>query len=93
LAHRAFDAGNYSHAAPDGYTLLLLGATHAINAGFYGRLAVNLNRDIVPVAALSNAPMVMVVHPLVPAKTVAEFRLIQSPVASLANKARIPILG
>jgi tripartite-type tricarboxylate transporter receptor subunit TctC len=41
--------------------------------GVYGRLAVNLNRDIVPVAALSNAPMVMLVHPLVPAKTVPEF--------------------
>src|SRR6202007_299268 len=50
-----------ANAAPDGYTLLLLGATHAINMGVYGRLAVNLNRDIVPVAALSNAPMVMLV--------------------------------
>jgi tripartite-type tricarboxylate transporter receptor subunit TctC len=62
-----------ANAAPDGYTLLLLGATHAINVGFYGRLAVNLNRDIVPVAALSSAPLVMLVHPFVPAKTVPEF--------------------
>jgi tripartite-type tricarboxylate transporter receptor subunit TctC len=62
-----------ANAVPDGYTLLLLGATQAINLGVYGRLAVDINRDIVAIAALSNAPMVMLVHPLVPAKTVPEF--------------------
>jgi tripartite-type tricarboxylate transporter receptor subunit TctC len=60
-------------AAPDGYTLLLLGATHAMNMEFYGKLAVDITRDIVPVAALSRAGFVMVVHPSVPAKTVPEF--------------------
>jgi tripartite-type tricarboxylate transporter receptor subunit TctC len=44
-----------------------------INVGLYGRLAVNLNRDIAPVAALPRNPLVMLVHPLVPAKTVPEF--------------------
>jgi tripartite-type tricarboxylate transporter receptor subunit TctC len=60
-------------AAPDGYTLLLLGATHAMNMEFYGKLAVDITRDIVPVAALSRVAFVMVVHPSVPAKTVPEF--------------------
>jgi tripartite-type tricarboxylate transporter receptor subunit TctC len=60
-------------AAPDGYTLLLLGATHAMNMEFYGKLAVDITRDIVPVAALARLPFVMVVHPSVPAKTVPEF--------------------
>jgi tripartite-type tricarboxylate transporter receptor subunit TctC len=60
-------------ATPDGYTLLLVGATHAVNVAFYGKLAVNLERDIVPVAGISRAPLVMVVHPSVPAKTVPEF--------------------
>jgi hypothetical protein len=56
-------------AAPDGYTLLLLGVSHAINVGYYGKLAIDLGRDIIPVAALSRTPLVMVVHPSVPAKT------------------------
>jgi tripartite-type tricarboxylate transporter receptor subunit TctC len=60
-------------AAPDGYTLLLVGTPQAINASLYGKLAVNLTRDIVPVAGLSRTPLVMLVHPLVPAKTVPEF--------------------
>jgi tripartite-type tricarboxylate transporter receptor subunit TctC len=61
------------NAAPDGYTLLLLGVTHAINVGYYGKLAIDLGRDIIPVAALSRTSFVMVVHPSVPAKTVPEF--------------------
>jgi tripartite-type tricarboxylate transporter receptor subunit TctC len=62
-----------ANATPDGYTLLLLGQPQAINVGLYGKLAVDLNRDIVPVAALSRQPLVMLVHPLVPANTVPEF--------------------
>jgi tripartite-type tricarboxylate transporter receptor subunit TctC len=62
-----------ANAAPDGYTLLLLGQPQAINVSLYGKLAVNLARDIVPVAGLSHNPLVMLVHPLVPAKTVPEF--------------------
>jgi tripartite-type tricarboxylate transporter receptor subunit TctC len=45
-------------ATPDGYTLLLLGATHAMNMEFYGKLAVDITRDIVPVAALSRLAFV-----------------------------------
>jgi tripartite-type tricarboxylate transporter receptor subunit TctC len=62
-----------ANATPDGYTLLLLGQPQAINVGLYGKLAVDLNRDVVPVAALSRQPLVMLVHPLVPAKAVPEF--------------------
>jgi tripartite-type tricarboxylate transporter receptor subunit TctC len=36
-------------------------------------MAVNLMRDLVPVAGISRLPMAMVVHPSVPAKTVPEF--------------------
>src|SRR5262245_47418580 len=39
-------------AAPDGYTLLLVSATAAINATFYDKLSFNLIRDIAPVAGL-----------------------------------------
>ena len=61
------------NAAPDGYTLLVVGAPNAINATFYSNLAFNLTRDIMPVAGISRTPLVMVVHPSVPATTVPEF--------------------
>jgi tripartite-type tricarboxylate transporter receptor subunit TctC len=62
-----------ANAVPDGYTLLLVGAGHAVNVTFYGKLAVNPNRDIAPIAAISRTSLVMLVHPSVPATTVPEF--------------------
>jgi tripartite-type tricarboxylate transporter receptor subunit TctC len=62
-----------TNAAPDGYTLLLVGGPQAINVGMYGRLAVDLVRDIAPVAAMARTPNAMLVNPSVPAKTVPEF--------------------
>ena len=59
-------------APPDGYTLLLVNATTAINTTLYDKLNFNFIRDIAPVAGIS-APNVLVVHPSFPAKTVAEF--------------------
>ncbi len=61
------------HAAPDGYTLLLVGQPNAINATLYDSLPFNFMRDIAPVAGIMTVPNVMVVHPSFPAKTVAEF--------------------
>jgi tripartite-type tricarboxylate transporter receptor subunit TctC len=61
------------HAAPDGYTLLLVGQPNAINATLYDSLPFNFIRDIAPVAGIMTVPNVMVVHPSFPAKTVAEF--------------------
>src|SRR5262249_27154522 len=60
-------------AAPDGYTLLLVTAANAINATLYDNLSFNFIRDIAPVAGLVRVPLVMVVHPSVPATTVPEF--------------------
>jgi tripartite-type tricarboxylate transporter receptor subunit TctC len=61
------------HAAPDGYTLLLVAPANAINATLYEKLNYNFIRDIEPVAGLIRFPNVMVVNPSVPAKTVPEF--------------------
>ena len=61
------------HAAPDGYTVLLVNPAHGINATLYPKLSFNFIRDIAPVAGLMRVPNVMEVHPSVPAKTVAEF--------------------
>src|SRR5262245_20931444 len=60
-------------AAPDGYTLLLLTSTDVINAALYEKRNFDFIRDIVPVASITRAPHMMVVHPLFPAKTVPEF--------------------
>jgi tripartite-type tricarboxylate transporter receptor subunit TctC len=59
-------------ASPDGYTLLLVTATNAINATML-KLDFDLIRDIAPIAGVVRVPLVMEVHPSVPAKTVAEF--------------------
>jgi tripartite-type tricarboxylate transporter receptor subunit TctC len=60
-------------AAPDGYTLLLVSTSAVISASYYKNLNFNMIRDIVPVCGISNEPLVMVVNPAVPAKTVPEF--------------------
>jgi tripartite-type tricarboxylate transporter receptor subunit TctC len=61
------------NAVPDGYTLLLATAAHAINATFYEKLNFNFIRDIAPVASLVDSPLVMTVNPSFPATTVREF--------------------
>jgi tripartite-type tricarboxylate transporter receptor subunit TctC len=61
------------NAPADGYTLLLIAPSAAINATFYDKLNFNLIRDIAPVAGLIRAPFVMEVNPLVLASTVPEF--------------------
>jgi tripartite-type tricarboxylate transporter receptor subunit TctC len=62
-------------APPDGYALLIVQASNAINATLYDKLKLNFNfiRDIAPVASMIRQPEVMLVNPAVPAKTVPEF--------------------
>jgi tripartite-type tricarboxylate transporter receptor subunit TctC len=60
-------------ATPDGYTLLLVGLSNAMNATLYKKLNFNFIRDIAPVASIGGFPYVMVINPSLPAKTVPEF--------------------
>src|SRR5262245_6858908 len=60
-------------ATPDGYMLLLISITNAMNATLYKKLNFNFIREIAPVASIGGTPYVMVINPSVPAKTVAEF--------------------
>jgi tripartite-type tricarboxylate transporter receptor subunit TctC len=62
-----------ARASPDGYTLLLITSTNAINTTLYDKLSFDFIRDIVPIASIARVPLVMEVHPSVPARTVAEF--------------------
>ena len=60
-------------APPDGYTLLFVTATNALNHTLYNNLSFNFIRDIAPVAGTIRVPFVMLVNPSVPAKTLPEF--------------------
>jgi tripartite-type tricarboxylate transporter receptor subunit TctC len=61
-------------AAPDGYTLFLGGVgSHAINPNLHEKLPYDPIRDFSPVALLAQAPLVLAVHPSVPARDIAEF--------------------
>ena len=61
------------HAPADGYTLLLVPGSVTANATLFPKLNFNFIRDIVPIAMISQLPLVMEVNLSVPAKTVPEF--------------------
>jgi tripartite-type tricarboxylate transporter receptor subunit TctC len=58
---------------PDGYTLLMMSNTHTVNESLFSEKPYQLMRDLVPVAPVNYSDLVMVVHPSVPASTLAEF--------------------
>ncbi len=66
-------ADTVAHATPDGYTLLWLTQTNAINTTLYTNLNFNFSRDIVPVASILRVPAVVMIHPSVPANSIPEF--------------------
>jgi len=59
-------------AAPDGYTLLMVSGTQAVNETLYTHKPYELMRDLVPIAPLIDSDLVLVVHPSVPAKNLNE---------------------
>ena len=62
-----------AHAAPDGYTLLVVTMTNVINTSLYDNLSFDMIRDIAPVAGLVKLALVLAVNPSVPAQTLPEF--------------------
>ncbi|HEV2008157.1 MAG TPA: tripartite tricarboxylate transporter substrate binding protein, partial [Burkholderiales bacterium] len=58
---------------PDGYTVLITIASHAINPTLYAKLPYDTSADLLPVSLLAEYPFVITVHPSVPAKTIKEF--------------------
>ena len=78
VENRPGAAGNVATEAvvkmpPDGYALLMISSSNMINASLYDKLNYNFIRDIAPVASVAGVPLVMEVHPSVPARTVPEF--------------------
>jgi tripartite-type tricarboxylate transporter receptor subunit TctC len=60
-------------APSDGYTLLQVSTANTISASVYDKLNFVFLRDITPVAHMVRSPIVIVVNPAVPAKTIPEF--------------------
>ncbi|HEY9274503.1 tripartite tricarboxylate transporter substrate binding protein, partial [Achromobacter sp.] len=57
---------------PDGYTLLFVAVTSAINQTLYKNVNFDLTKDFTPVALGAKVPNILVVNPQVPVKTVQE---------------------
>jgi len=59
-------------SAPDGYTLMYMPAALVVNPYLYAKVPYDLAKDFTPVTLLASFPLVLVVHPSVAAKSVAE---------------------
>jgi tripartite-type tricarboxylate transporter receptor subunit TctC len=59
-------------SAPDGYTLLMMSNTHTVNESLIADKPFVLLRDLVPVAPVNYSDLLLVVHPSVPANSLAE---------------------
>jgi tripartite-type tricarboxylate transporter receptor subunit TctC len=60
-------------APPDGYTVLMMSLTFAVNPSLFKKLPYDTEKDLAPVTLVASAPLMLVVHPSVPAKSLAEF--------------------
>jgi len=75
--NRAGAAGNIgaeiaARAPADGYTLLFANIGHAANVTLYRNMGYDIVRDFAPVTQVASAPAVVVVHPSLPVKSIAE---------------------
>lgn len=79
IENRSGAAGNIgadiaAKSTPDGYTLFACGvASHGVSPAIYKKLPFDAVKDFAPISMIGTTPNVLVVHPSVPVKTVAEF--------------------
>ncbi len=71
-AGSSIGAGIVAKSAPDGYTLFIGTIANAINASLYAKLPFDFARDFAPIAPGGSSPNMLVVHPSVPVRTVAD---------------------
>jgi tripartite-type tricarboxylate transporter receptor subunit TctC len=60
-------------SAPDGYTLLVMSNTHAVNETLIPKKPYQLMRDLEPITGINSSDLIMVINPSVPAKDLKEF--------------------
>jgi tripartite-type tricarboxylate transporter receptor subunit TctC len=78
IDNRPGAAGNIAaelvaRSAPDGYTLVVVTASHAVNPSLYKKLSYDAIKDFAPITQLTSQPYIFVVHPSVPVKNVKDF--------------------
>jgi len=78
IDNRAGAAGNIAaeiaaKSAPDGYTLVMVSASHAINASLYRGLPYDAAKDFAPISQVTGSAYVFCAPPSLPVKTVSEF--------------------
>ena len=62
-----------TRAAPDGYTILMVSSSHAINTAMGMKLPYDPLKDLAPITQTASQQILLIVHPSVPAKSVKEF--------------------
>jgi tripartite-type tricarboxylate transporter receptor subunit TctC len=62
-----------ARATPDGTTFLLTNIAFGANPSLFAKLPYDTTKDLAPITLISTVPLVLVVHPSVPAKSAAEF--------------------
>ena len=58
---------------PDGYTLLVMNVGHLITAALTTKLPFDIGRDLLPISVIATTPVILVVHPSVPARTITDY--------------------
>lgn len=61
-----------ARSAPDGYTMVLVSAPHAVSKVLYRKLGYDLEKDLAPIGLIGAVPHALIVHPSLPAKTVQQ---------------------
>jgi len=71
-ANGAIGAQAAARSAPDGYTLLMATATHAINATLSPAPGFDLRTDLAPISLAATVPLLLAVHPSLPVRSVRD---------------------
>ena len=71
-ANGTIGAAFVAKAIPDGHTLLLVPSGFTVNPSIYPKLPFNSERDLAPVTQLASGPLLVMVHPSLPAKSIQE---------------------